>query len=271
MKVFIGNDYDCLQDCILCYPCNLQAVNSNDPNRQVDKNLASVQYNNLLNKLIEHGSKVQFVGLNNSPSQVFARDIGFAVEELLFVSNMTDSSRQSEINVLKELAKKHNIKTHVMEQKVEGGDIIIKNNIVFIGQGNRTNEMAANEIGYILQRNNKPYEIVKVGFDATKIHLDCAFNILNEETCIISSSVYDTEMVAKYFKKVIKIPDEDLSDLAPNIVQLDRRSYLCSSKNFKKILQSHGFNAIYIDFSEFIKCNGGLGCCVLPLLRTENP
>ena len=66
--------------------------------------------------------------------------------------NMTDAIRQSEIDGLKELAKKYNIKTHIMEQKVEGGDIIVDNNVIFVGQGNRTNEMSANEIGYILKK-----------------------------------------------------------------------------------------------------------------------
>lgn len=265
MEVFIGNDYSSLKDCIVCYPGNLQASGLN---MQVDKNVASVQYNNFINKLIQHGTKVQFVALNGSPSQVFTRDIGFIVEDILFISNMTDAIRQSEIDCLKELAKNYNMKTHIMEQKVEGGDIIVDNNIVFVGQGNRTNEMSANEIGYVLEKNNKRHEIVKVDFEVSKIHLDCAFNILDNETCIVSTAVYKPELVAKYFKKVIKVSDEDLNELALNIVQLGNNNYLCGSENFTNTLKREGFNAEYIDFSEIMKCNGSLGCCALPLNRS---
>lgn len=268
MQAFIRNDCDSLQECILCYPCNLNVVNNNDPNKQVDKNIASVQYNNLLQELVLHGVKVQFVGLNGSPSQVFTRDIGFIVEDILFISNMTDIVRQSEINELKVMAKKYNIKTHMMEQKAEGGDITVDNNILFIGQGDRTNEMAANEIESVLKKYNKPHEIVKVAFDASKIHLDCVFNILNSETCIVTSAIQQREIVVKYFKKVIEVPDEDLYDLAPNIIQLGNNNFLCSSKNFTNILISQGFSAIYIEFSEFTRCNGSLGCCAFPTLRT---
>ena len=131
MRVLINNDYNFLEECILCYPCNLEAANT-DPNGQVDKNRASLQYNNLVNKLVEHGTRVYFLDLNGGPSQVFTRDIGFAVEDILFVSNMTDPVRQSEINGLKELASGQGFKTHIMEQKAEGGDIIVDHDIVFV-------------------------------------------------------------------------------------------------------------------------------------------
>lgn len=98
--------------------------------------------------------------------------------------------------------------------------------------------------------------------------MDCVFNILDKETCIIYAAVFKPELVVKYFKRVIKVPDEDLNEFAPNIVQLSNNNYLCSSKSFTSTLQREGFKAEYIDFSEKMKCNGSLGCCVLPLYRS---
>lgn len=267
MKILIKNDYNYMESCILCYPCNLRTVNTDDEHRQVDKNIASSQYNIMLNKLMDHGAKVHFMDLNGGPSQVFTRDIGFAVEDILFISNMTDPIRQAEIEGLKELAQKYGLKAHIMEQKAEGGDIIVDNKLVFVGQGIRTNKEAAQEIEYVLKKNSKDHQVITVAFDESKIHLDCVFNILDEETCIISSGVFEPEKVSKHFSKHIWVPDEDMKDLASNIVQLGKNDYLCSSENFTGILNSNGFNTHYIDFSEIIKCNGSLGCCVLPLSR----
>lgn len=267
MRIFNKNEYSTLLDCFLCYPCSLQAPEGNPPQQQVDKKLAVIQYNSLCRQLAEAGSKVWFAGLVGSPEQVFTRDVGFLVEDLLFISNMTDGARQPEINSLMELAMRYGLKTHHMECKTEGGDIIVNNNIVFVGQGSRTNEMSAEEIGYILKKHNKPYEVVRVGYDVSKIHLDCTFNIMDRDTCIVSSSLYKPESVTRHFRKVIQINDEALGELAPNIVQLGNNRYLCSSKSFSGILQENGYDAMYLDFSEFIKCSGGLGCCVLPLLR----
>jgi len=267
MRIFNNNEYGTLLDCFLCYPCNLQAAKGNAPQQQVDKNLAVIQYNNLCRKLTEAGSKIWFAGLTGSSDQVFTRDAGFIVEDLLFISNMTDPVRQTEINSLKELAGRYGLKTHYMECKAEGGDIMVNKNTVFVGQGNRTGEMSAGEIEYILKKHDKPYEIQRVSYDVSRIHLDCTFNIMDRDTCIISSSVKNPESVSGHFKKVIQIPDENLGELAPNIVQLGNNKHLCSSRNFCSILQDNGYDAIYLDYSEFIKCSGGLGCCVLPLLR----
>ncbi|OEH86898.1 hypothetical protein BHU72_01150 [Desulfuribacillus stibiiarsenatis] len=267
MEVLIRNDFNTLKSCILCYPCNLEQTGKNKANQQVNKELASVQYNNLVNHIAEHGVKVHFVPLNGGPSQVFTRDIGFIIDDILFISKMTSAIRESEINTLKEVAETYDLKPHIMENYVEGGDIIVHNDGVFIGQGNRTNEKAVEEIDAVLRKHNRSTKLVKVSYDVSKIHLDCVFNVLDEDTCIITSGVYNPEEVTKYFKKVIKVTDEDAKDLATNIVQISKDTHLCSSENFSRILQSHGYQVTYIDFSEIIKCNGSLGCCVLPMQR----
>jgi N-dimethylarginine dimethylaminohydrolase len=269
MKISIKNDYDFLEECILCQPCNLQRSNSNNIIGQIDKGLVSSQYNKLVNSLIDHGTRVLFLDPNDTPSQVFTRDIGFVIDDILFISSMKDPIRKSEINILKEFAQKYNLETHIMEETAEGGDILVKKDIVFVGQGKRTTSKALAEIGYVLQKNNKPHKPVPIDFNPTKIHLDCVCNILNENTCIASKDIYNPETFTKYFSKVIWVPDEDLKDLAPNIVRLDKDKCLSSSKHFTNVLKENGFDTIYIDFSEIIKCNGSIGCCVLPLYRKE--
>lgn len=269
MKVLVKDEYENLSHCIVCYPLNLQNNESDNPQKQVNKIIAASQYNTLINKMIENGTRVEFIDLVESPQQVFARDIGFIIDGILFISNMTDSVRKSETEVLKSLAKNHNIKTHVMQNQAEGGDIIVHHNIIFIGQSNRTNAAAVDEISSVLKDNKLNYDLIKVSFTLSKIHLDCVFNVLDENTCIITGDVFEPENVTRHFSKVIQIPDEDSNLLASNVVQLGNKKILCSNSNFSNILNTNGYNSVFIDFSEIMKCNGSLGCCVFPIYRNS--
>lgn len=263
MEIFENNTYTPLINCIMVYPCNI----NNTLKAQIDRNLASKQYNNLVNIIIESGTKIHFLDLNDSPAQLFARDIAFVIKDILFISNMTDPIRKSEINCLIALANQYSIKNHIMKNNIEGGDVLIHDNQVFIGQSDRTNEKAVGEINSVLLDNHIHYELVKVYFEKSKIHLDCVFNILDKDTCIISPDVYNPQEIIKYFSKVIDVPIENSPSLPTNIITLGNNLVLCSSKEFTDTLQHHGYNSIFIEFSEIIKDKGSLGCCMLPLQR----
>lgn len=268
MRVFENNQYDKIERCILAYPSYLQKAD-HKITHEIDLHMASKQYNALLNVLIENGIKAYFLDLDGSPSQLFARDIGFLINDLIFISNMKQSVRKPEIEGLKEFVKKHNLKHYIMQSNVEGGDIIAHNNKVFIGQGDRTNEDAFLEIGNVLRTNNLDLQLIKVFFETSKIHLDCTFNIIDKDTCIISKEVFNHEDVLKHFSKVIEIDGEDLKSLAPNVINMGNKKLLCSSENFSKVLQSNGYNTTFIQFDEIIKDKGSIGCCVFPTLRTS--
>lgn len=267
MKVFVDSDYDKLDQCIVVYPSNLQIVSNNTAKEQINKNVASKQYNNLINTLSEYGVNMRFFDLNGSPSQVFSRDIGFVIQDMLFISHLTLPDRQAEIDGLIDFVHKHSIKHHIMQNYVEGGDIIVNHNKIFIGQGNRTCEKAVTEINDVLSTINLPFELVKVYFEPSKIHLDCVFDILGKDTCIISEDVFNPQDVVKYFSKVIEAPRAELDSLAINIVSLDNNTLLCSSESFTYSLQKQGYNSIFINFSEIIKASGSLNCCIFPINR----
>lgn len=266
MDVFSNNQYDKLSHCILVYPVNIEKTGDTKTD-ELNLNIVNKQYNTLLNMLIENDVKPYFLDINGNPSQLFARDIGFVINDLLFISNMKNSLRKSEIAGLKDFVINKNINHYIMQHTVEGGDIIVHNNKVFIGQANRTDEAAFIEIDNILRTKfNNSYECIKVFFDSSKIHLDCVFNIIDKDTCIISKNVYNRSEIIKHFSKAIEIQSDELSLLAPNIVVLGDK-ILCSSEKLSKVLKNNGYNSKFIQFDEIVKDSGSLGCCVLPLLR----
>lgn len=265
MKVFTKDEYDNLIYGLVAYPSNLQVTGN-----KINKSIATVQYNNLINTLTEFGVKIQFLNLNNSPSQVFTKDIGFVIEDIMFVSNMTEPIRQTEIDKLVDFALSKNIKIHYMKSKVEGGDILVHRDKVFIGQSSRTGIEAVEEIKAVLEGYKMNYEMIKVNFDISKVHLDCVVNILDSSTCILSDYVYNPEVITGHFSKIIRASKIDTDALGPNIINLGNNIILCCNENLTNILLSHSYNAVFIKFSEIVKAKGGLGCCILELLRGNN-
>lgn len=264
MKISMNHEYDKLVSCIMVYPSNIQAPNYTT---LIDKQIVYNQYNDFVRILFDNGIEISFLESNGSSSQVFTRDIGFIIDDILFISNMTQPERQTEIERLIDLVKIHTLKSHIMKNKAEGGDIMVHHNKVFIGVGNRTNLQAVEEIRHVLSLNNKQYELITVLFDASKIHLDCVFNILDQHTCILSEEVFNRKNILKHFENFMEVSMKEQESLATNIVDLGNNIILCSSKNFSKKLHDQGYQSIYINLSEIIKAKGSLGCCLMPLLR----
>lgn len=270
MEILNNCEYDKLVSAIMVYPCALQLSAATTSSQQVDLLKVSKQYNCLLNTLIENSVNPYFFDLNGSKSQVFARDIGFIINDILFISNMTAIDRKKEVEGLINFAKNNKLKNHIMENKVEGGDILVHNDKVFIGQGDRTNINAVEEIKQVLLFYNKNYELIPVSFNKSKIHLDCVFNILNKDTCLITKDILSLDNITKNFSNCIELPMEVQYSLGTNVVSLSHDTFLSSSELCCKILKEKGFNPIYIDFSEIIKASGSLGCCLMPLIRNPN-
>jgi N-dimethylarginine dimethylaminohydrolase len=152
------------------------------------------------NILVKYGVKVYRPNQINNYNQIFTRDISFVIEDKIVLSNMIEnrSSELSAVNyILSEIPSKNIIKLS-NDCHIEGGDVILFNNYVFIGVYTgedypdyitaRTNLNAAIEI-----KTNFPNKIIKT-FELRKsnsspkdnaLHLDCCFQPIGRDKAII--------------------------------------------------------------------------------------
>lgn len=271
MKAFLKNQYDKLIHYLMVYPCNFEITDPGNPYKgKIDYPLMFSQYNNFVNTLINNGVKVQFLDLINSPSQVFSRDIGFVVGDILFISKMKSPERIHEPAALIKFAEKYNIRTYHMQNHIEGGDVVLHDEVMFVGMSRRSTLEACSEVQEVLNSNNIPVKVIPINFDNKKLHLDCVFNSIDKDRCVLSSYVYDTDIIKSHFKKVISLKDEDADVLASNFVCLGNNTIVTSNKTTAKLLFEEGVNAIYSDYSEVIKAGGSFTCSTLPILREHN-
>ncbi|WP_194191235.1 dimethylarginine dimethylaminohydrolase family protein [Clostridium chrysemydis] len=255
------------KEILLCYPVNYDIDSKN-----INKELMYSQYNSLINMLISNKVNIRFLEPIYGKSQVYTRDLAFQIEDIFFVSNMKSEDRKEEVKTIENYFKDKKIKYYKMKNNIEGGDVIHYKNTVLVGMSNRTTRSAVEELKKYLEFLKKDIDIIKIEFEKDKlIHLDCVFNIVNPETCVVSEYVYNIEEIKKLFKKVIVINKKETLDLGTNFITINDNIILTSNKEIHKTLLKENLNTIYLDYSEFVKGGGSFNCTTLPLLiKKEN-
>ena len=85
--------------------------------------------------LEKHGVEVLRPQIVSNCNQIFSRDIAFVVEDCLFISNILPA-RDREIDAIQHILDRipnQNIRTIPEDVHVEGGDVIVHNEFLFVG------------------------------------------------------------------------------------------------------------------------------------------
>jgi len=242
------------------------------------------------NILIKYGVKVYRPNQINNYNQIFTRDISFVIEDKIVLSNMIDS-RSLELSAIKYILSEipyENIIKLSSDCHVEGGDVILFNNYIFIGiyTGEdypdyitaRTNFNAANEI-----KTNFPNKIVKT-FELRKsnsspkdnaLHLDCCFQPIGKDKAIIYPGGFlikdEYDWLVNFFGKenIFETTKEEMYNMNCNVFSISE-NVIVSENNFSRLnewLISKGFVVEKIKYSEIAKQEGLLRCSTMPLIR----
>lgn len=210
--------------------------------------------------------------------QIFARDIGFVVGDRFFVANMKEPVRQKEIEGIKSVLDQIDPGKIVRIPEgatIEGGDIILWNDYVFIGESGRTN---AEGIAF-LQKMLPEKEVISLRLKQSKdpvehiLHLDCAFQPIGEEDAIIypDGFIDPPEPVMDIFsdRQLIRVNREQKVRMCPNIFSISPEKVVVEEgfKDLKPLLRSRGYQLFEIPYSETSKLSGLLRCSTLPLRR----
>ena len=224
-------------------------------------------------------------------NQVFARDVAFVIEDKMIISNIIPD-RADEQEAYRHIFEKvswRNVINLPETAHIEGGDVIVWNGFIFIGTSYspdyrsfktaRTNEYAIEIlkeyfpkkriIDLDLKKNDtKPYEGV--------LHLDCTFNIVGKDKCIIYKNGFadesDYQLLVDIFgeENCFEINDKEMFDMNPNIFSISPE-IVVSDKIFARLndhLRSEWkIKVEEINYREISKMGGLLRCSTLPLVR----
>ena len=223
-------------------------------------------------------------------NQIFARDIGFVIDNIFIKSNILPD-RERELDAIQYIIDQINpmkVLRPPPEVHIEGGDVMLWGNHVFVGtyKGSDYKDYITartNMQGVQFLKNLFPNKIVKE-FDLVKskleardnaLHLDCCFQPVGKSHGIIYKSGFREEADYMYLvnlfgkQNLFHITRDEMYHMNSNIFSIDE-NVVVSEKSFTRLnnwLRNNSFTVEEIPYSEIAKQEGLLRCSTLPLIR----
>lgn len=275
LNIHCYNEYDNLKHVIVASPDYMQIkeVINQTQRHYLKENInigkAMEQHQQFVETLESEGTNVIKLDTKEELNeQVFTRDIGFTIGDQFFLSTMKKDIRKPEVNVLRSWLEERNLTYNQIEgYSIEGGDVLIDKNIVWLGSSSRTSKEAME----ILQKKLPDFQVKRIKFKDELLHLDCVFNIISEDTALISSTGIDPGSVALLSEHydLIDVNEEEQFKMGTNVLSIGNKRVIAlpENKRISNELAKRGYKILEVEFSEIIKSGGSFRCCSLPLER----
>ncbi|RNH93504.1 N-dimethylarginine dimethylaminohydrolase [Micromonospora aurantiaca] len=205
-------------------------------------------------------------------AQHYPRDIGFVIDNVLFLARLNSAHRLPEANALAELAAGMPRVEHLTMGSIEGGDVMLHDRCVLVGLSEETSLEGAEALQAALGRHQINREVVPVTFASSGIvHLDDHFNIIAPGTALIHRSAF-TPHQARWFEKrfdLIDVTDEEALHVHVNVLALAPGVVVVAagSSRITGQITARGIDVLTVDYSEVTRIPGSLRCTTLPLRR----
>ncbi|WP_442846476.1 dimethylarginine dimethylaminohydrolase family protein [Leeuwenhoekiella sp. H156] len=223
-------------------------------------------------------------------NQIFARDIGFVIDDVFIKANILPD-REQELDAIQHVLSQIDPEKVIRfpeEAHIEGGDVMPHGDYIFVGtyRGDdysdyiiaRTNmnavacleNMFPNKkvVSFNLRKSNtNPYE--------NALHLDCCFQPVGEKYAIIHKNGFlveeEYQWLVNFFgsQNVFEITSEEMFHMNSNIFSI-APDVVISERNFTRLntwLRSKGITVEEVPYAEISKQEGLLRCSTLPLVR----
>ena len=224
-------------------------------------------------------------------NQVFARDVAFVIEDKMILSNLIPdrADEQEAYSKIFEQVEWRKIINLPDTAHIEGGDVIVWNDFLFIGtcfsedyrnfKTARTNEYAIEIlkeyfpkkriIDLELKKNDTvPYEGI--------LHLDCTFNPVGKDKCIIYKDGFvdesDYRLILDIFgeENCFHVTKEEMFGMNPNIFSISPEvvvSDAAFTRMNRHLQDVWNIKVEEIPYREISKMGGLLRCSTMPLVR----
>ena len=244
---------------------------------------------NFYNKLLKHNVDIIRPENISNCNQIFARDLGFVISNIFFMSNIVPA-RQDEIEGVENIINKFDVGLVKLPEfmHIEGGDVIVHNDKLFIGT-----YLDANYSSLITARTNiesieylkkmiSNFEIIPIEIKKSNtnifentLHLDCCFQTIGPDKAIICPDGFkhkeDYEFLIKFFgRKNVFIANSRESFMLTSNVFVISPEVVVSHLNFKRLnnwLEERSILVEKVDYSDVSKMSGLFRCSTLPLCR----
>ena len=224
-------------------------------------------------------------------NQVFSRDVGFVIDDKIIVSNIIPD-RQEEIDAYEDIYRQiHYKQIYNLPEAVhvEGGDVILYKNFIFLGQYDfpdyrqvktaRTNRLAVDYLKMLFpERTILPLNLLKSDTDPYEgiLHLDCTFMPVGHDKAIIYRRGFmnprDAQHLVDIFgtENVFELTTEEMYAMNSNVFSISEDCVVVEEHFYRLIRHLRdkwGMTVETVPYREISKMGGLLRCSTLPLRR----
>ncbi len=241
----------------------------NPPPIPIDLSLAKEQHERYIDLLKTLLPKVICLDADpKHPDCNFIEDTAILIGDTAIISRMGAIERQGEEIPVAATLEALGIAVLRLQSpaSMDGGDILNTARHLFIGLSSRTNQIALNELQYILDG-----KIEVIGIPVTEgLHLKSLITCADSETLVIADTpggraIQNAIEAAAPGYDFLAVPDP----VASNVLRIGstlivQAGFPESEKIFKAFCERKGLNLVQLDMSELIKADGALTCgCLL--------
>ena len=219
--------------------------------------------------------------------QIFARDVGFVVDDRFVVSSMIED-RQREWEGVQPLLGSYEVLQPPEEVHVEGGDVLVLPHALIVGYSDeqemqrfktaRTNRAA---LDWLRQQfpNRKVVgcQLIKSDHEVEQnvLHLDCGFMPLGLGHCLLFEEGFKNAEELQQLRdelgevSYLFLDRKEMIELRSNLFSI-RRDTVVSDLRFERVnkwLRSEGYRVHALDLSPVGALGGLFRCTTLPLYR----
>ncbi|MDR3272158.1 MAG: amidinotransferase [Flavobacteriaceae bacterium] len=243
--------------------------------------------------LTKHGIEVLKPTLIENYNQIFARDVAFAIDDKLIISNMI-GDRVNELSAYREILEKipfENIIRLPENARMEGGDVILCDDTVFCGvykyddfssyKTARTNLYGIDFLREIFP--NKTFVEIPLKKNDTDpyggiLHLDCTFMPVGKGKAVFYKDCFTDEktypFLLDFFGKenIFEVTREEIYYITTNVFSISPE-IVVSEERFTRLNcfleQNWHLTVEKVPYFEVSKMGGLFRCSTLPLIRED--
>ncbi len=240
--------------------------------------------------LEKYDVKVYRPNILENVNQIFTRDIAFVIEDKMIKSNILPD-RLKELDAIDFIYKQISEENRIIppeEVHVEGGDVMLWNDYIFIGTYTgddypdyitaRTNKEAVAFIRSTFPHKKiKSFELRKSNTNAKEnaLHLDCCFQPIGKDKAILHKNGFVLEEEYNWLvncfgkENVFEITKKEMYEMTSNVFSISEK-VVVSERDFTRLntwLREQGFVVEEVPYAEIAKQEGLLRCSTMPLIR----
>jgi dimethylargininase len=194
------------------------------------------------------------------PDSVFVEDPALVLPEGAVLLRPGAATRLGERDGMRDVLRRHF--ERVLEladgEFVDGGDVLVTPDIIFIGLSGRTNRVGATALRARLATLGRAARIAET--PPSILHFKTACSLLSEDTIVATKAMWDSGIFAGF--DIVPVPEGE--EAAANLLRINDAVFV--GARFPRtidVIAKAGFNVVPLPVTEIGKLDAGLSCMSL--------